>query len=511
MGHSSKKKKRGGGGGGGRRSKGSRADHNSLSTDDNELLAEEITALCAIFQDDCRVVSDSPPQVNINLRPYSKDMGYEELDICALLSVRFLTGYPYKCPKLQISPEKGLSKSECDKLLQLLYDQANSNAREGRVMIYNLVEAAQEFLSEIPPVGQLHESATGKNSMISVDGQTNYFEKACLIRGPFVYGFLDLFSGSGESWQFSFAMEDSRHIDSILDGRRHGYGTPEKTVGHDVMPSVQVAKQGPQHNLSGKTALRTATAKLEMLDEKSEVESSTDTFSDQPEESDGNATSSEDAHVDEHLEETDNDQESTDESVSLSSTIHDQSSQTIARDLVLAHLLRVACAPNGPLADALPEITSELYNLGVVSHQVRDHALKPAPLFDRTFNHVFAQHMVSSKNKHFWMAASDIGEQNLSATSSSRYLNDFEELQPLGQGGFGHVVLCKNKLDGRQYAMKKIRLKDKSPPVNDRIVREVATLSRLQHQHVVRYYQEFLATTMGYGVLKVEEAPVLAT
>lgn len=494
MGHSSKKKKRGGGGGGGRRSKGSRADHNSLNSDDNELLAEEITALCAIFQDDCRVVSDSPLQVNINLRPYSKDMGYEELDISALLSVRYLPGYPYKCPKLQISPEKGLSKSECDKLLQMLYDQANSNAREGRVMIYNLVEAAQEFLSEIPPVGHLHESATGKNSMISGDEPTMYFEKACLMRGPFVYGFLDLFSGSGESWQFSLAMEDSRHLDSTLDGRRHGHGTPEKTTGQDVMPSVQVTKQGPQHNLSGKTALRTATAKLEMLDEKSDEESSTDTFSDQPEESDGNATSSEDAHADEHLEETDNDQESTEESASLSSAIHDQSSQIIARDLVLAHLLRVACAPNGPLADALPEITSELYNLGVVSHQVRDHALKPAPLFDRTFNHVFAQHMVSSKNKNFWMAASDIGEQNLSATSSSRYLNDFEELQPLGQGGFGHVVLCKNKLDGRQYAMKKIRLKDKSPPVNDRIVREVATLSRLQHQHVVRYYQAWFET-----------------
>lgn len=29
--------------------------------------------------------------------------------------------------------------------------QANSNAREGRVMIFNLVEAAQEFLSEIIP------------------------------------------------------------------------------------------------------------------------------------------------------------------------------------------------------------------------------------------------------------------------------------------------------------------------------------------------------------------------
>lgn len=41
-------------------------------------------------------------------------------------------------------------------ILVLFYcPQANSNAREGRVMIFNLVEAAQEFLSEIVPVGQL--------------------------------------------------------------------------------------------------------------------------------------------------------------------------------------------------------------------------------------------------------------------------------------------------------------------------------------------------------------------
>ncbi|KAK2982572.1 hypothetical protein RJ640_001292, partial [Escallonia rubra] len=90
-------------------------------------------------------------------------------------------------------------------------------------------------------------------------------------------------------------------------------------------------------------------------------------------------------------------------------------------------------------------------------------------------------------------------------------------------GGFGHVVLCKNKLDGRQYAIKKIRLKDKSLPVNDRILRdclrivhvlcnlfahplfrvlrEVATLSRLQHQHVVRYYQAWFETGVAgsYG------------
>ncbi|KAK3012845.1 hypothetical protein RJ639_010345, partial [Escallonia herrerae] len=177
MGHSTKKKKRGGGGGGGRRSKGRTPskDHNSLSGDGGELLAEELTALCAIFQEDCKVVSESPPQIAINLsdvcrffsygvldewnnRPYSKDSGYEDLDVSALLSVRCLPGYPYKCPKLQITPEKGLSKADADNLLSLLHDQANSNSREGRVMIYNLVEAAQEFLSEIVPLGHTHES-----------------------------------------------------------------------------------------------------------------------------------------------------------------------------------------------------------------------------------------------------------------------------------------------------------------------------------------------------------------
>lgn len=154
MGHSSKKKKKGGGGGSGRRSKGrsQSKDHSYNALDDNELLAEEITALNAIFQEDCQIISDSPPQITIKLRPYSKDMGYEDLDVSALLSVRCLPGYPDKCPRLQITPEKGLTKCDADNLLSLLNDQANSNAREGRVMIFNLVEAAQEFLSEIAPL-----------------------------------------------------------------------------------------------------------------------------------------------------------------------------------------------------------------------------------------------------------------------------------------------------------------------------------------------------------------------
>lgn len=179
-------------------------------------------------------------------------------------------------------------------------------------------------------------------------------------------------------------------------------------------------------------------------------------------------------------------------------------------DLILVHLLRIACAPNGPLGDILPQITSELSDLGFVSEHVKDLAIKPSSIFNRTFSHVFGHHMVSSKVSRFWATASDSDEKNSSAVANSRYLNDFVELQPLGHGGYGHVVLCKNKLDGRQYAVKKIPLKEKS--LHDRILREVTTLSRLQHQHVVRYYQELLTTmVIQAGDLELLQAPVSAS
>ncbi|KYQ91316.1 putative protein serine/threonine kinase [Tieghemostelium lacteum] len=82
--------------------------------------------------------------------------------------------------------------------------------------------------------------------------------------------------------------------------------------------------------------------------------------------------------------------------------------------------------------------------------------------------------------------------------SSSRYLNDFEELELLGRGGFGQVVKVRNNLDGRFYAVKKIKL-NSNQNQNKRILREVITLSRLHHQHVVRYYQAWVEGGEGFN------------
>ncbi len=80
------------------------------------------------------------------------------------------------------------------------------------------------------------------------------------------------------------------------------------------------------------------------------------------------------------------------------------------------------------------------------------------------------------------------------APPASRYAADFVEVRPLGRGAFGTVSLAVNRFDGREYAVKRVALERASaaPAALARIMREVTTLSRLQHPSVVRYYQAWI-------------------
>ena len=89
------------------------------------------------------------------------------------------------------------------------------------------------------------------------------------------------------------------------------------------------------------------------------------------------------------------------------------------------------------------------------------------------------------------------GRRDLAARPPSRYETDFREIRQLGRGAFGRVVLAVNRLDGREYAIKTVRMATKSggpvsPAAAARVLREVATLSRLEHNAVVRYNQAWI-------------------
>ncbi|KAK9467436.1 kinase-like domain-containing protein [Lipomyces arxii] len=86
-------------------------------------------------------------------------------------------------------------------------------------------------------------------------------------------------------------------------------------------------------------------------------------------------------------------------------------------------------------------------------------------------------------------------DMSTTAQYQSRYLQDFEEGQLLGEGGYGEVVRARNRLDGRFYAIKKIRHTENKL---SSILGEVMLLSRMSHQYVVRYFTAWLEEDYSY-------------
>ena len=88
--------------------------------------------------------------------------------------------------------------------------------------------------------------------------------------------------------------------------------------------------------------------------------------------------------------------------------------------------------------------------------------------------------------------------------NNSRYQADFIEMAHLGEGGGGEVVQARNRLDRRVYAIKKIILDPEldghntaatniwAAAQNEKLRREVTTISQMQHKNIVRYYQAWV-------------------
>ncbi|XP_042357561.1 interferon-induced, double-stranded RNA-activated protein kinase-like isoform X2 [Plectropomus leopardus] len=70
----------------------------------------------------------------------------------------------------------------------------------------------------------------------------------------------------------------------------------------------------------------------------------------------------------------------------------------------------------------------------------------------------------------------------------SRFKSEFDSIEQLGKGAFGHVFKAKHKLTGKDYAVKIVRCKEKA-------LREAKALSDIDHCNIVRYFSCWLEDT----------------
>ncbi|XP_031212161.1 interferon-induced, double-stranded RNA-activated protein kinase [Mastomys coucha] len=66
-------------------------------------------------------------------------------------------------------------------------------------------------------------------------------------------------------------------------------------------------------------------------------------------------------------------------------------------------------------------------------------------------------------------------------TLDARFNNDFEDIEEIGSGGFGQVFKAKHKIDGKMYAIKRVKYN------TEKAKREVQALAELNHVNIVQY------------------------
>lgn len=93
-------------------------------------------------------------------------------------------------------------------------------------------------------------------------------------------------------------------------------------------------------------------------------------------------------------------------------------------------------------------------------------------------------------------------------SEKSRLSTEFEILSGVGRGAFGDVLKVRNKLDNREYAIKRIPLTTRSRQLFKKMTREVELLSRLNHENVVRYYNSWIEVVSSDDKLRSTTDPL---
>ncbi len=137
--------------------------------------------------------------------------------------------------------------------------------------------------------------------------------------------------------------------------------------------------------------------------------------------------------------------------------------------------------------------------IGLVPSWLESLLLRHHGMFEMAFRKVLGRHALRDQDesllKYFSSFEVERGGHappEPASGKSSRYAEDFSEVKVLGRGGYGKVFLALHRFDGRAYAVKRVDLLGEE---FEKIMREVQTLSRMQNQHVVRYYNAWLESS----------------
>ncbi|TRY91358.1 hypothetical protein DNTS_026251 [Danionella cerebrum] len=103
--------------------------------------------------------------------------------------------------------------------------------------------------------------------------------------------------------------------------------------------------------------------------------------------------------------------------------------------------------------------------------------------------HATSASLFPQVSPHF---SSVLTKDGLFQAQTSRYLSEFEEIAALGKGSYGKVFKVINKLDGQEYAVKKILIKKVTRDDCMKVLREVKVLSSLQHPNIVGYHTAWM-------------------
>ncbi|NXC08244.1 E2AK2 kinase, partial [Orthonyx spaldingii] len=103
---------------------------------------------------------------------------------------------------------------------------------------------------------------------------------------------------------------------------------------------------------------------------------------------------------------------------------------------------------------------------------------------------------MSDSNESLPDVDTNTGEENGSPhTVNKTFLDNFENIEPIGEGGFGNVFKATSKCDKTTYAIKRVEF-------TKNVEREAVGLARLKHENIVRYHSSW----KGYDHIKYPDS-----